>query len=72
MTFTALGKALNSIVVAVVRKFVLLLPLIYIMPHLVSNQTMGVYMAEPVADIIAVTFTSILFAFQFKKAMNEI
>lgn len=72
MTFTALGKALNSIVVAVVRKFVLLLPLIYIMPHLVSNQTMGVYMAEPVADIIAVTFTTILFAFQFKKAMNEI
>ena len=72
MTFTALGKALNSIVVAVVRKFFLLLPLIYIMPHLVSNQTMGVYMAEPVADIIAVTFTTILFAFQFKKAMNEI
>ena len=72
MTFTALGKALNSIVVAVVRKFVLLLPLIYIMPHLVSNQTMGVYMAEPVADIIAVTFTTILFSFQFKKAMNEI
>lgn len=72
MTFTALGKALNSIVVAVVRKFVLLLPLIYIMPHLVSNQTMGVYMAEPVADIIAVTFTTILFAFQFKKATNEI
>ena len=72
MTFTSLGKALNSIVVAVVRKFVLLLPLIYIMPHLIANQTMGVYMAEPVADIIAVTFTTILFAFQFKKAMNEI
>ena len=72
MTFTSLGKALNSIVVAVVRKFVLLLPLIYIMPHFIANQTMGVYMAEPVADIIAVTFTTILFAFQFKKAMNEI
>ena len=37
MTFTSLGKAVNSIVVAVVRKFVLLLPLIYIMPHVVSN-----------------------------------
>ncbi len=72
MTFTSLGKAANSIIVAVVRKFVLLLPLIYIMPHIITNQTKGVYMAEPVADIIAVTFTAILFAFQFKKAMQDI
>ena len=72
MTFTSLGKAANSIIVAVVRKFVLLLPLIYIMPHIIADQTKGVYMAEPVADIIAVTFTAILFASQFKKAMQEI
>ncbi len=72
MTFTSLGKAVNSIVVAVVRKFVLLLPLIYIMPQLVADQTQGVYMAEPIADILAVTFTSVLFAFQFKKALAEI
>ena len=67
ITFTSLGKAVNSIIVAVVRKFVLLLPLIYIMPHVVSNQTIGVYMAEPIADIIAVLFT-----FQFKKALAQI
>ncbi|MBR3607748.1 MAG: MATE family efflux transporter [Lachnospiraceae bacterium] len=72
MTFTSLGKAANSIIVAVVRKFVLLLPLIYIMPHIIADQTKGVYMAEPVADIIAVTFTAILFATQFKKVMQEI
>jgi Na+-driven multidrug efflux pump len=72
MTFTSLGKAVNSIVVAVVRKFVLLLPLIYIIPLFVSNKTMGVYLAEPIADIVAVTFTSILFAFQFKKAMKSL
>ena len=72
MTFTSLGKAANSIVVAVVRKFVLLLPLIYIMPSLLSDKTQAVYMAEPVADIIAVTFTAILFTFQFKKALKEI
>ena len=72
MTFTSLGKAVNSIVVAVVRKFVLLLPLIYIMPQLTADQTQGVYMAEPIADILAVTFTSVLFAFQFKKALAEI
>ncbi len=70
MTFTSLGKAVNSIVVAVVRKFVLLLPLIYIIPLFVSNKTMGVYMAEPIADIVAVTFTSVLFTFQFKKVMK--
>jgi len=72
MTFTSLGKAANSIVVAVVRKFVLLLPLIYIMPSLLSDKTQAVYMAEPVADIIAVTFTAILFTFRFKKALKEI
>ncbi len=72
MAFTSLGKAVNSIVVAVVRKIVLLIPLIYILPNLVSNKVMGVYLAEPVADVLAVTFTAILFAFQFKKAMKEI
>ncbi len=72
MTFTSLGKAVSSIIVAVVRKFVLLIPLIYIIPHLVSDPTIGVYMAEPIADIIAVTFTTILFTFQFKKAMKTL
>ena len=72
MTFTSLGKAASSIVVAVVRKFVLLIPLIYIVPHLVSDPTMGVYLAEPIADVIAVAFTTILFTFQFKKALKEI
>lgn len=73
MTFTSLGNAKASIVVAVMRKFVLLLPLIYIMPHLFTgNQTMAVYMAEPVADFLAVTFTAVLFTFQFRKAMSQI
>ena len=72
MTFTSLGKAVNSIIVAVVRKFVLLIPLIYIMPHMVSDPATGVYMAEPIADIIAVLFTSVLFTIQFKKALAEI
>lgn len=69
MTFTALGKATNSIIVAVVRKFVLLIPLIYLMPQLLADKTTAVYAAEPVADVIAVTFTAILFAVQFRKAM---
>ena len=72
MTFVSLGNAPSSVLVAVVRKFVLLLPLIYLMPRLVSNQTLGVYLAEPVADVLAVTFTAILFMFQFKKALKKI
>ena len=72
MTFVSLGNAPSSVIVAVVRKFVLLLPLIYLMPNLVSDKTLGVYMAEPIADIIAVTFTAILFVFQFKKAIKKI
>ena len=72
MTFTSMGKALSSIVVAVVRKFILLLPLIYIMPAILSDKTMAVYMAEPVADIIAVSFTAVLFFYQFRKALKEI
>ena len=72
MTFTSLGKAKASILVAVMRKFILLIPLIYIMPTLfTSNQTMAVYMAEPVADFLAVSFTAILFTFQFKKVIAQ-
>lgn len=72
LTFTSLGNAKASIMVAVMRKFVLLLPLIYIIPHFVKNQTMGVYLAEPVADVIAVTFTVILFYYQFRKAIKRL
>lgn len=57
---------------AVMRKFVLLLPLIYLLPHLTSDKTMAVYTAEPVADFLAVTFTVCLFAVQFKKALKKL
>ena len=72
MTFMSLGNAKASATVAIMRKFVLLLPLIYLMPRLMADKTMAVYTAEPVADAIAVTFTAILFAFQFRKAIRGI
>ena len=73
MTFNAIGNAPASIMVAVMRKFILLIPLIYILPAIfTSNQTFAVYLAEPVADIFAVSFTVILFIFQFKKALSGI
>ena len=72
MTFVSTGNAPCSIIVAIVRKFVLLLPLIYLMPQLIENKTMGVYLAEPVADVIAVTFTAVLFAIQFRKSLKKL
>ena len=72
MAFVSLGNALCSMAVAITRKFVLLLPLIYLMPILVEDKTTGVYLAEPVADVLAVTFTAILFFFVFRKAMKKL
>lgn len=72
MTFTSLGKAKQSILVAVMRKFILLLPLIYLMPQLFrADQAQAVYMAEPVADTLAVLFTVVLFFFTFRKVLRQ-
>lgn len=72
MTFIAIGNAKASILVAVMRKFILLIPLIYIMPHIfTSDKARAVYMAEPVADFFAVCFTAVLFYFQFRKALRK-
>ena len=60
-SFIALGNAKTSLFLALLRKVILLIPLIYIMPLLMENKTEAVFMAEPVADFIAVTTTAILF-----------
>ena len=69
MTFVSIGNAPCSILVAVLRKFVLLLPLIFLLPSLLPDKVTAVYLAEPVADVIAVTCTVLLFSRQFKKAL---
>lgn len=72
MTFNSLGRAVESIIVAIMRKFVLLLPLIFVLPQIFkSDQTMAVYLAEPIADFLAVSFTIVLFAIQFRKALRK-
>ena len=72
ITFGALGNAKASILVAVMRKFVLLIPLIYIMPAIfTADKARAVYMAEPVADTLAITFTGFLFYFQFRKVLRQ-
>ena len=65
-SFIALGNAKTSLFLALLRKVILLIPLIYIMPLLMENKTAAVFMAEPVADFIAVTTTAILFYIQFR------
>lgn len=74
LLFTSIGYALCSILVAVVRKIVLLIPLIYLLPRIgiLETRALDVYLAEPVADILAVCFTSVLFAFQFRRALRSL
>lgn len=69
--FISLGNAKSSLLVACMRKIVLLIPLIYILPatSLFDDKTTAVFAAEPIADIISVTFTALLFSSQFKKAV---
>ena len=71
-TFIAIGNAKISLFLAVLRKIILLIPLIYILPLVFTNQTTAVYLAEPVADIIAVSVTGTMFAVQFKKALQSL
>lgn len=72
MTFVSIGNAKASIFLAVLRKFILLIPLIYILPHILANQALAVYTAEPVADVLAMTCTAIVFAIQFKKVLKTL
>ncbi|MEA4894917.1 MAG: MATE family efflux transporter [Oscillospiraceae bacterium] len=73
-TFIALGKAKSALSVAILRKLVLIIPLIYILPqlNLPVSETTAVYMAEPLSDAVSVAYTAILFSFVFKRTLKEI
>lgn len=72
-TFIAIGNAKISLFLAVLRKIILLIPLIFILPSIITNnQVLGVFLAEPIADGIAVTVTGILFCIYFKKALFQL
>lgn len=60
-TFVALGKAVHSLFLAVLRKIILLIPMIYILPHFFEDKVFAVFLAEPVSDLLAVTTTVTLF-----------
>lgn len=71
-TFLAIGNAKTSLFLAFLRKIILLVPLILLLPRVMDDKVFGVFLAEPIADTIAVITTSILFSIQFKKAMKQI
>lgn len=71
-TFISLGNAPISLFLALLRKVILLIPLIYIIPNFTENKAFGVFLAEPIADIIAVTTTLIIFILTFNKTMKKI
>ena len=71
-TFIAIGNAKTSLFLAIYRKIILLIPLIYILPRFFERKDMAVFLAEPVADFIAVTTTAVLFAWQFRKALKTL
>ena len=59
-TFMALGQAKISLLMACLRKLVLLIPLIFLLPFFFSNKVFGVFVAEPVSDIIAASVTAFM------------
>ena len=70
-TFIAFGNAKISTFLAIFRKIIVLIPLIYILPIFMRNKVLAVFMAEPIADIIAVCTTCIMFFISFKKLIRE-
>ncbi|MBQ6895699.1 MAG: MATE family efflux transporter [Oscillospiraceae bacterium] len=71
-TFISIGNAKCSLFLALLRKIILLIPLIYILPLFIADQTTAVFMAEPVADMIAVSCTVLLFRHEFRKAVKTL
>lgn len=70
-TFIALGKAKASLFIACLRKVILLVPLIYILPNFFENKVFAVFLAEPVSDAISIITASITFAIVFSKEMKN-
>ena len=69
--FVALGQAKTSLIMACLRKLILLIPLIFILPLFFENQAFAVFLAEPVSDILSAVVTTAVFARFFRKLIKE-
>lgn len=70
-SFMAMGQAKVSLLLACLRKLILLIPLIYILPAFMENKVQAVFMAEPVSDVLAATVTVTVFLSQFNKILKK-
>lgn len=70
-TFIALGNSRTSSFLAMLRKIILLIPFIYIMPHFFDDKVFAVFFAEPVADVLAVATTVTLFSREFRRLLRS-
>lgn len=70
-TFVALGQAKISLFIASLRKIILLIPLIYILPNFFEDKVFAVFLAEPVADAISIIAAGSLFFFSIKKILSK-
>ncbi len=66
-TFVALGEAKVSLFLALLRKIILLIPLIFILPHILADKVFAVWLAEPIADICAAITTGSIFFYRFPR-----
>lgn len=64
--FISLGQAKVSVFVACLRKLILLIPLMVILPRFVTPPTTGVFLAEPIADATAALTCCALFAYKYR------
>ena len=70
-SFMALGQAKVSLLLACLRKLILLIPLIFILPHFIQNKVFAVFWAEPISDILAAIITTSTFFSQFNKILDR-
>lgn len=70
-SFVALGQAKISLLLACLRKLILLIPLIFLLPHLLPDPVFAVFLAEPVSDILAAVVTVITFLTRFDKILDK-
>lgn len=70
-TFMALGQAKISLLMACLRKLVLLIPLIFILPHIFADQVFGVFVAEPVSDILAASVTGTMLFSRLNRILDH-
>lgn len=70
-TFVAIGQAKISLFLALLRKIILLIPLIYILPNFFADKVFAVFLAEPISDFLAASTTFTLFHRRFNKVLNE-